>query len=58
MAERHRVIVEIPAVAGRDVVDAIQTAVADAAFDAEPSDRDGWDIFVYGDVVDDDDTAR
>jgi hypothetical protein len=40
------ITVEVPAMAGDSVADAIFTAVADAAYEAEPDDRRGWDILV------------
>jgi hypothetical protein len=54
-------VVEVPVEAGEEVCDAIYTAVANAAYDAEPDERDGWDIFVYGfqtDTADDDEIAE
>lgn len=52
MPAGYRIVVEIPASAAPDVRDAIFTAVADAAHDAEPQHRDGWDIDVYSDTLD------
>lgn len=43
----RRVVIEIPEEAGHDVIEKIETAATHAAFDAEPKDRDGWDINVY-----------
>lgn len=55
MSERRvtRIVVDIPLEAGEDVTEFIFTAVSDAAYDAEPEDREGWDIAVYSSIVSD-----
>lgn len=42
-----RIIVDVPVKAGADVTARIWCAVADAALDAVPDERDGWDVEVY-----------
>ncbi len=44
----YLIAVEVPMHVGMEVIDRIYDAVAEAAHDAKPKDRDGWDIFVYG----------
>jgi hypothetical protein len=40
--------VEFPLRVAKEIRDRIGDAVIDAAFEAEPDDRDGWDIFCSG----------
>jgi hypothetical protein len=42
------ITVVVPVEAGDELADSILDAVADAAYEAQPEDRDGWDIFVGG----------
>ena len=50
----YRITVDVPLPAAHGFVDHIFDAVAVAAHEAEPTDRDEWDVIVYGTAVYDD----
>jgi hypothetical protein len=48
----RRIVVDVPVEAGEEVTEAITTAVVTAAYQQQPDDRQGWDIFVYATTID------